>query len=186
MRKTSSAVKRKKEKQERFLEAKEGVFRIEVAVNGVPLTWPVRAGDFLIDVLRREGFNSVKKGCDTGECGACTILLDGKAVASCLLPALKAHGCAITTIEGLGTPDLPHPLQRIFVETGAVQCGFCTPGMILSAKALLDKNPNPGEADIRRALDGNLCRCTGYVKQVEAVKKAAHELAGGNGGKKHG
>jgi len=130
-------------------------------------------GDLLLDVLRREGYFSVKEGCHQGSCGACVVLLDGKPVNSCLVFAARCEGHEITTIEGLGTPQNPHILQKAFVDSGAVQCGYCTPGMILSAKALLDKNFEPGEEDIKLALDGNLCRCTGYVRIINAVKKAS-------------
>lgn len=130
----------------------------------------ISPGDILLEVLRREGYKGVKKGCGQGECGACTVLLDGKPVNSCLVLAAEADGREITTIEGLGTPVRPHPLQTAFVKKGAVQCGFCTPGMILSAKALLDENPRPTDGEIKKALDGNYCRCTGYVKIIDAVR----------------
>ena len=153
-----------------------GMMRITVKINGRDRVMMVKPNEYLLDVLRREGFKGAKKGCDTGDCGSCTILMDGKPVLSCLLFAAQAHGRELTTIEGLGTPAKPHPIQRAFVETGSVQCGFCIPGMVLSAKALLDENPDPDETAVRRALDGNLCRCTGYVKQVEAVLLAAKKL----------
>ena len=133
-------------------------------------------GDSLLDVLRREGFKGAKRGCETGDCGSCTVLLDGRPALACLLFAAQTHGRAVTTIEGLGTPADPHPIQEAFVTAGAVQCGFCIPGMILASKALLDEDPDPDEEAIRHALDGNLCRCTGYVKQVEAVRLAAKAL----------
>lgn len=119
---------------------------------------------------------SVKRACVGGECGACTVIVDGKAMNSCLILAASAEGCYIETLESLGTPEHLHPLQRVFYEMGATQCGFCTPGFIMSAKALLDQNPNPNEEDIRIALSGNLCRCTGYVKPVKAVQQAVAEL----------
>jgi carbon-monoxide dehydrogenase small subunit len=131
----------------------------------------------LIDVLRGQlGLTGAKKACGRGECGACTVLIDGKAVNSCLTPAMKAMNRQVLTIEGLGSPGKLHPIQEAFVEHGAVQCGFCTPGMILSAKALLDKNSNPTETEVRVGLSGNLCRCTGYVKIIEAVLAAAERL----------
>ena len=150
--------------------------KITTAINGQKKVLSVEANDVLLDVLRREGYKGVKEGCRKGTCGACVILLNGKAVNSCLILAVRAAGQQITTIEGLGTPDVPHPLQRAFVDTGAIQCGYCTPGAMLSAKALLDEIPHPSEAQVREALDGNLCRCTGYVKQVQAVLAASKIL----------
>jgi len=161
-----------------IIATKKGFFEITVTVNGELKELSVKNGEFLLDALRRHGWKSVKKGCDTGDCGSCTVLLNGKPVLGCLVPAVTAHEGEITTVEGLGTVHAPHPLQEAFVEAGAVQCGFCIPGMILSSKHLLDRTPHPTEAEIRKALDGNLCRCTGYVKQVEAVKNAASRLAG--------
>ncbi len=125
----------------------------------------------LLEAIREKvGLTGTKEGCSVGECGTCTVLLDGKPVYSCLMLAVEAEGKDIMTIEGLADEDGLHPIQKAFVEHGAVQCGFCTPGMILSAKALLDDNPNPTEDDIRRAISGNICRCTGYVKIVEAIE----------------
>jgi aerobic-type carbon monoxide dehydrogenase small subunit (CoxS/CutS family) len=146
---------------------------IEVKVNGEARRWNIAPGDLLLDALRREGYFGVKRGCEKGECGACTVLLDGKAVNSCLAFAARVDGCEILTIEGLAQGDRLDPLQEAFLDAGAVQCGFCTPGMILNARALLMSNPNPTEAEVRDALSGNLCRCTGYVKPVEAVLAAA-------------
>ena len=159
------------------LEVVDGRLDIAININGRELPLRVAPGDYLLDVLRREGFKGAKKGCDNGDCGTCLILLDGKPSLACLLFAAQAHGRKVVTIEGLGTPAHPHPIQKAFVEAGAVQCGFCIPGMVLAAKALLDENPDPDEAAVRRALDGNLCRCTGYVKQVEAVRLAAKKLS---------
>ena len=128
----------------------------------------------LLRTLRNElGLTGAKLGCGTGRCGACTVLMDGKAALSCLTLAARAEGKKITTIEGLATGLKLHPLQEAFVKSGAIQCGFCMPGMILSAKALLDENPNPTEEEVRKALSGNLCRCSGYVKTVKAVMEAA-------------
>ncbi len=143
-------------------------------VNGKTRRVAAPADAFLLDVLRdRLALTGAKNGCGMGECGACTVLLDGAAVYSCLTLAIEAQSHAITTIEGLAGDDALHPLQSAFAERGGVQCGFCTPGMILAAKALLDEQPHPTEAEVRRALSGNLCRCTGYGKIVEAVLAAA-------------
>jgi len=128
----------------------------------------------LLDFLRDEiGLKGTKKGCDSGQCGACTIIMDGKTINACLVLAIQADGKEILTIEGLSSGGRLHPLQETFVEEGAVQCGFCVPGMILSAKALLDEKKDPSEEEIREALSGNLCRCTGYVKIIKAVQRAA-------------
>jgi carbon-monoxide dehydrogenase small subunit len=130
----------------------------------------------LVDVLRDQlGLIGTKEACGEGECGACTVLLDGQPVASCLMPALKAQGREVYTVEGLASGGNLHPLQKSFVEHGAVQCGYCTPGMLMSAKALLDKNPHPTDDEIKEAISGNLCRCTGYVKIVEAIKAASSD-----------
>jgi carbon-monoxide dehydrogenase small subunit len=136
----------------------------------------------LLRALRELGYTDVKNGCEKGECGACAVLLDGAAVNSCLVLAWQADGAEILTNAGLGTMDAPHPLQRAFADHGAVQCGYCTPGMIIAAKALLDRNPDPSEEEIREALSGNLCRCTGYGQIFEAVKVAAAELWDEKGG----
>ncbi|MBN1897808.1 MAG: (2Fe-2S)-binding protein [Spirochaetes bacterium] len=149
---------------------------IKIIINGTEKDISISEGELLLEVLRRKGYKGVKKGCLSGECGACTVLLDGRPVNSCLVLAADVNGRQITTIEGLGTPEKPHMLQRIFVQAGAVQCGYCTPGMILSTKALLDKNPKPSESQIKKALDGNFCRCTGYVKIIDAVKTASRKL----------
>lgn len=147
--------------------------KIDIEINNKKLSLEVKPDESLVNVLRREGYYEVKAGCHEGYCGACTVLLDGEPVNSCLVLAAKAHKRKITTVSALGSIDSPHPLQQAFVEEGAVQCGFCTPGMILSAKALLDREKNPNEEQIKLALDGNLCRCTGYVKIINAVQKAA-------------
>jgi carbon-monoxide dehydrogenase small subunit len=144
---------------------------INLKVNGKPLELAVEANQTLVDLLRYDlGLTGTKKGCETGECGACTVLLNDKPVNACLVLAVQANGAEILTIEGLRPPQGLHPLQQAFVEKGAIQCGFCTPGMILSATSLLKLNPNPTEAEIRTALSGNLCRCTGYQKIVEAIQ----------------
>ena len=150
---------------------------IELRVNQVSYRITVRPSATLLDVLRQDlELKGTKRGCDQGHCGACTVILDGKSVNACLLLAVEAHGKKITTIEGLSSGDKLHPLQEAFVEEGAIQCGFCTPGMILSAKALLDEIREPSEEEIREALSGNLCRCTGYVKIVKAVQRAAQAM----------
>ena len=153
---------------------------VTLHVNGEARTLTADAADTLLDVLReRLDVLSPKRACDRGECGACTVLLDGQPVNACLVPALRAADREVTTVEGLGRGENLHPLQRAFHELGAAQCGFCTPGMILSAKALLDANPTPTEAEIRQAIAGNICRCTGYVKIVEAIAAAGAKLAQG-------
>ena len=132
----------------------------------------------LLDLLRDEfGLTSVKKGCEVGECGACTVILDGQAVNSCLVPALSLEGRRVLTVEGLAEDGALPPLQEAFARHGAVQCGFCTPGFLMSAKALLDENPHPGREEIRRAVAGNLCRCTGYEQIIEAIADVAGEKA---------
>ena len=130
----------------------------------------------LLHALRDLGYTDVKSGCEKGDCGACAVLLDGQAVNSCLVLAGQAEGAEIITNSGLGTIQDPHPLQEAFADAGAAQCGFCTPGMIISAKALLDRNPHPTEDDIREAISGNLCRCTGYGQIVKAVQTAAEQM----------
>jgi putative selenate reductase molybdopterin-binding subunit len=147
---------------------------ISLRVNGAALTWTIAPGDLLLDVLRREGYYGVKRGCETGDCGTCTVLVGGKPINSCMMFAAQANGRQVTTIEGLASPDALHPLQQAFVESGAIQCGFCTPGMELNAAALLAKHPHPTEEQVRETLSGNLCRCTGYIKPVEAVLDAAN------------
>lgn len=142
---------------------------IELNVNDELVLLEVEPDELLATALRRVGYLGLKRGCQDGSCGACTILLDGEAVRSCLLFAAQADGHNVTTIEGLGTPSDPDIIQKTFVEHGAVQCGYCIPGMVLSAKALLDEKPKPTWNEVADALDGNLCRCTGYVKQIEAV-----------------
>jgi len=130
----------------------------------------------LTDFIRYQlGLTGTKKGCEIGDCGSCTVIMDGKPVNSCLVLAVQADGRKIVTIEGLTTEKGLHPIQKKFVEKGAIQCGFCSPGMILSAKSLLDRNPDPDRGEIRRAISGNLCRCTGYQKIVEAVESVNRE-----------
>lgn len=158
---------------------------VSVTVNGAARQWTVAPGDLLLDVLRREGYFGVKRGCEKGECGACTVLLNGKPVNSCLVFAAQADGCEVLTIEGIAHGDELDPLQEAFLDHGAVQCGFCTPGMILAAKALLDRQPHPTEEQVRDALAGNYCRCTGYRKPVEAVLAAAERRRAAGRRNKH-
>lgn len=130
----------------------------------------------LLDVLRRHGYIGAKEGCRQGQCGACVVLINGLPVNSCIYPSGRTGGKKITTIEGIGKPNNLDKIQQAYLETGAVQCGYCTPGMVLCTKSLLDKNPMPKDEEIKLALDGNLCRCTGYVKIIDAVKLAAKRL----------
>jgi carbon-monoxide dehydrogenase small subunit len=147
---------------------------MKLKVNGQIYEVSVEHNRTLLDVLRYElRLTGTKEGCSTGNCGSCTVLLDGKAVNSCLILAAEVEGKDITTIEGLAEDGKLHPLQQAFIEEGAVQCGFCTPGMILSAKALLDSNPHPTEKEIRMGIAGNICRCTGYDKIVKAILRVA-------------
>jgi aerobic carbon-monoxide dehydrogenase small subunit len=147
---------------------------IRLIVNNEEHGLSVEPNETLADILRnRLGLKGTKLGCDKGDCGSCAVLLNGKAVNSCLVLAVRANGQKVVTIEGLETDRGLHPLQKAFLDNGAVQCGFCTPGMILSAKSLLDSNPSPSEKDIRTAISGNLCRCTGYQKIVGAIRAAA-------------
>ena len=147
---------------------------LTMKLNGEEVTVQVKPSALLVEVLRDQlELMGTKVACGEGECGACTVLLDGKPVNSCLVPALKAQGREVLTVEGLAALGELHPLQKAFVEHGAVQCGYCTPGMLMSAKALLDHNPNPTEHEIRLAISGNLCRCTGYAKIVEAIQAAS-------------
>lgn len=147
---------------------------INLKVNGRHHELAVEANQILVDLLRYDlGLTGTKKGCGTGECGACTVILDDKPVNACLVLAVQANGSEILTIEGLKPPEGLHPLQQAFVDKGSIQCGFCTPGMILSASILLKQNPNPTEDEVRTALSGNLCRCTGYQKIVEAIQSVA-------------
>ena len=153
---------------------------ISFILNGSEVRVAVGGHQRLIDILRGPlGQTGTKEGCGEGECGACTVLLDGKPVCSCIILALDVDGREVTTIEGIAEDGNLHPLQEAFVEYGAIQCGFCTPGMILSAKALLDENPSPTDEEIRRAIVGNLCRCTGYTHIVTAIKAAAKSMAVG-------
>ncbi len=147
---------------------------VTLRVNGETHELPIDVRRTLLEVLRDElSLTGTKEGCGTGDCGACTVLLDGIPIASCLTLAVEAQGKEISTIEGMAREGQLHPLQRAFIDRGAIQCGFCTPGTIMSAKALLDKNPQPTEAEVREAVSGNYCRCTGYTKIVEAILAAS-------------
>ena len=151
---------------------------LRCTVNNKPVEVGIDPRESLADVLReRLGLTSVKKGCEVGECGACTVLVDGTAIDSCIYLGVWAQGKSILTVEGLQAKDgTLDPVQQAFIDVGAVQCGYCTPGMIMSAKALLDKNPDPTEAEIRAGISNNLCRCTGYVKIVRAIQLAASRM----------
>jgi len=147
---------------------------ITIAVNGVPLPLALEPTRSLLSVLRTEaGLTGTKEGCDDSECGACMVLVDGRPVNACSYLAVQCDGHAVTTVEGLGHPQRLGALQQAFLEAGGVQCGYCTPGMLVSATALLDANPQPSETEVREALAGNLCRCTGYQRIVDAVLSAA-------------
>lgn len=150
---------------------------LNVEINGEARRLEIKPGAVLVDVLRENGLRGTKTGCREGHCGSCMVLLDGQAVNACLLLAARCQGRRVTTIEGLSAAGVPHPIQEAFVEGGIVQCGYCTPGMVISTKALLDQNPDPSEEEIAEALSGNLCRCTGYTHLVEAVKLAAQKVA---------
>lgn len=157
--------------------------KLSFLLNDAPVSLEIAPMDLLADVLRdRLGLTGTKKGCGQGECGACTVIIDRKAVNSCMIPAARVEGCHVTTIEGLKQGNNPHPIQQAFIDAGAIQCGFCTPGMILSTKALLDENPHPNKEEIRTALAGNICRCTGYKKIEQAVELAARALSLMEGG----
>lgn len=147
---------------------------IKLTVNGEEYEVAIEPNRSLLDVLRDDlELTGTKKGCETGDCGACTVVLDGKTVNACLILAVSANGKSILTIEGVAQGGKLHPVQEAFIEHGAIQCGYCTPGMIMMAKALLDENPRPTEAEVRFGIAGNLCRCTGYVKIVEAILAAS-------------
>jgi carbon-monoxide dehydrogenase small subunit len=155
-------------------------YKINVTVNGNKYEKYVEAGETLATLLRAElGLTGTKVGCDKGDCGACTVIMNGKAVKSCIIPALKADGAEIQTIEGMADENGLHPIQQEFIEMAAVQCGYCTPGLIMAAKALLDENDDPTEEEVREAINANICRCTGYVKPVQAILKAAKKLREG-------
>ena len=153
--------------------------QVGLTVNGTLYKLSVQPWETLVEVIRDDlGLTGTKEGCGLGECGACTVIMDGRAVNSCLVLAAEADGKQITTIEGLADGDKLHPIQQAFVNHGGLQCGFCTPGMIMSAKALLDEKPSPSEEEIRKGIAGNICRCTGYTKIIESVKAAAKNIQG--------
>ena len=156
-----------------MLNCEENALTWTFTVNGISRTWSFAPEATLLQVLRDHGHAEVKDGCEEGECGACLVLLDGNPVPSCQVFAATARDREITTVRALGTLHAPHPIQEAFVETGAIQCGFCTPGIVLATWALLRNTPNPSDEEIVNALDGNKCRCTGYVKILEAVRLAA-------------
>ena len=148
--------------------------QLKLTVNGEPRQIFVQPYYSLLDTLRDElGLTGTKKGCDEGDCGACTVILNGKAVTSCMVLALGVHDAEVTTIEGLATQEALHPVQQAFVDHGGLQCGFCTPGLVMSSVALLEENSNPTEEEAKFAVGGNLCRCTGYSKVIEAIMAAA-------------
>ncbi|MCD4783165.1 MAG: (2Fe-2S)-binding protein [Candidatus Eremiobacteraeota bacterium] len=150
---------------------------INLKVNGLNYSVDVELGETLLDVLREKlDITSPKRGCEMGECGACTVIMNDLAVNSCLVLAIEANNAEIYTVESLKKNGKLHPLQKSFVDNGAIQCGFCTPGMLMSAKALIDRNPDPTEDDIKEAIAGNICRCTGYKPIVEAIKKAVSTM----------
>lgn len=150
---------------------------VRIIVNGEVHEATVPANRTLLEFLRKDArLLGTKRGCETGDCGACNVLMDGRLVTSCLVLAVEAHGRQVLTVEGLASGRDLHPLQEAFIAQGAVQCGFCTPGMLLAAKALLDRTPDPSDEDIREALAGNLCRCTGYHRILAAVKAASRKL----------
>ncbi len=152
---------------------------ITLFVNGTEYALKVKPSATLLEAIREDlGLTGAKEGCGEGECGACTVLMDGEAVNACLILAAEADGRQITTIEGLAQGEELHPIQQAFVDLGGLQCGFCTPGMILSAKVLLQANPDPSDEEIKKALEGNFCRCTGYTKIMESVRAAARAMKG--------
>jgi len=154
--------------------------KLRIKVNGRWVERETRPDRMLVDFLREDlGLTGTKKGCEEGECGACTIIMNGKTALSCLIPALKAEGAEILTVEGLAPNGKLHPLQEAFWEEGAVQCGYCTPGLLLAAKALLDERPAPEVEEVKEGISGNLCRCTGYAKIIRAIQAASEKMERG-------
>ncbi|MCK5767900.1 MAG: (2Fe-2S)-binding protein [Candidatus Atribacteria bacterium] len=157
---------------------------IEFTINGKKRRMQTTPSTRLLDLIRDDlHLTGTKEGCGKGECGACTVIMNGELVASCLVLAHQADGAALTTIEGISNGEELHPIQEAFIETGAVQCGFCIPGMILAAKKILENNLHPGEEEIKRGISGNICRCTGYQKIFDAIKLAGNKLSALNSGK---
>jgi aerobic-type carbon monoxide dehydrogenase small subunit (CoxS/CutS family) len=148
---------------------------INLTIDGEKVEFDVHPKDLLLDILRDAGYVGVKRGCSSGDCGACAVIVDGKAVNTCIMFAVQVDGSKVTTVQGIGNPKEPSPVQREMTDAGGVQCGFCVPGIVVSATALIDENPEPTEAELREALDGNLCRCTGYVKQLDSILGAVKE-----------
>lgn len=158
--------------------------KIELTINGKKREVKTTTSTRLLDLIRDDlHLTGTKEGCGKGECGACTVIMNGELVASCLVLALQADGAVITTIEGIGDDKCLDPVQEAFIETGAVQCGFCIPGMILAAKKLLEENPHPDEEEIKQGISGNLCRCTGYQKIIDAIKLVANRLSSSDNGR---
>ncbi len=156
------------------------MLNLHITINGKEYNRVVEPSRHLVDFLREDlGLVGAKIGCGQGDCGTCTVIMNGRAIRSCVIPLSRAQDAVVETIEGLARGERLHPLQEEFINKGAVQCGFCTPGMIMSAKALLDRNPNPTSEEVRKALHGNICRCTGYVKIEEAILAAAERLRKG-------
>lgn len=158
----------------------ENKYKITLTVNGREREEEIKPGDTLMSLIREDlGLTGTKSACDKGDCGACTVIMNGKAIKSCITPALQADGADIMTVEGLAVDGELHPLQEEFVDVAAIQCGFCTPGLLMTSKAFLDENKNPTEEEVREAIAGNICRCTGYAKPVKAILNAAERLNGG-------
>jgi len=156
--------------------------KLSLTINGAPRELEVEPGDTLLDTLRELGYHGVKRGCEAGTCGSCVVLVDGEPRFSCILLSATLAGASVTTVEGLGSPERPHPIMQAFAEEAGVQCGYCVPGMVLSTKALLEEVERPTEHEVKEALDAHLCRCTGYVKQIKAVLRAADLVANVDGG----
>jgi carbon-monoxide dehydrogenase small subunit len=149
---------------------------IRICINGTDHVVEIDVGETLLDLLRWLGYKGAKKACETGNCGACTVLLNGRPVVSCIMLAAQADGATVQTVEGLAESGKLHPVQEAFMDAGAPQCGFCTPGMLITAAAFLETNPDPTRAEVRQAISGNICRCSGYVKVVDAIMDAARRI----------
>ena len=152
--------------------------KITTTINGITTDIEAEPSELVLDVLRREGYFGVKRGCQEGSCGSCVCLIDGVPKKTCIMFIGQIQNKSVTTIEGIHSPGKPHPIEDMFVEEAGVQCGYCIPGMILSSKSLLDKNNNPSDQEIKEAISGNICRCTGYMKQIKAIKRAASIMRG--------